>query len=169
MAGNRLLHGPRVLFLTVVVSVCFFAVFVISIVEFSSSRPIDPPTGPRLSAGERERERERGGEKGRERGGREGRIGRREGERERESKQRDDRGHDHREQEDHEEDAVPRFVRFRSRRSRGRRSPCPPPDTAFPPRRGSINRRLGGGGEGKKLDEERQRDRGREGEREGGR
>lgn len=86
MAGNRLLHGPRVLFLTVVVSVCFFAVFVISIVEFSSSRPIDRPTGPRLSAGERERERERGGEKGRERGGREGRIGRREGERERENR-----------------------------------------------------------------------------------
>lgn len=171
MAGNRLLHGPRVLFLTVVVSVCFFAVFVISIVEFSSSRPTDRPTDWTEALCGRARERE--GERGRKREGKRGTRGKdrkeRGGERERESKQRDDRGHDHREQEDHEEDAVPRFVRFRSRRSRGRRSPCPPPDTAFPPRRGSINRRLGGGGEGKKLDEERQRDRGREGEREGGR
>lgn len=69
MAGNRLLHGPRVLFLTVVVSVCFFAVFVIS--PSSSSRVLDRSTD-RLDRGSlRESERERGRE-GEKKGGKEG-------------------------------------------------------------------------------------------------
>lgn len=85
MAGNRLLHGPRVLFLTAVVSVCFFAVFVISIVEFSSSRPTDRPTDWTEALCGRARERE--GERGRKREGKRGTRGKdrkeRGGERER--------------------------------------------------------------------------------------
>ena len=101
---------------------------------------------------------ERGRGRGRERGGWEGRIGRRGGERENGSSGRTEE-HDHREQ-DHEE-----RTRFRVSCGSGHGGHVVADLPALPLARlshrggGVINRRLGGGGEGKKPDEERGKER----------